>query len=830
MSNRYKLTALALAVSALVGCASGGGAGNVVSTTPPPSGGGGGTTTPTDSRIAFQSFTQKFTGTYGDTSVIYEMAPLTTTGLPEPTEKYKVTDYGFLRIRVEGSHNGSSEGAESTSPGAWSPGGYWFEADLNGDEHKDLYFIGHMEGAVDWMPGSNLMAFINDGNGHYRLAPEVFEGGTFPCIAGDGPLNNKTNPNDTCGFQNSNNFPIVQDFNGDGITDVFTVGSLFLSENGVIKNVSRENLPDIFFQDHIGPLFSHKTASGDIDNDKDVDIFLPVYKNTKLGYKLDGSLDACSGCNQIVPWMMLVNDGKGKFSLNTNFNTPGDVNVAGNWKRIWATSATINDFNNDGHGDVAVGWESPGLASSYGWLVNSAGNVYLNNGFNDWRTNPINLPANWYGSNGIAVDMKSFDFNGDGHNDILIFTSRHEPYYQGNVIQFMLNDGNGNFTDVTKTFNPSYSKYELGSGNTYWNGGGLMHIIDFDHDGDLDIVSTNGRSYVLLNNNGTFKLYDDFPMWADGDGGSLWPVEIDGKYWYDFISSKNTKVDGDTGYVDFYQVLDPPAGLDKLLYMDMFTKPNAYRDLAVQANNLYSDLFYYTRNNSYEHKLVYSRGKGTDQLGYVRKVGDVSLSYLSNRGSNTNSEYNSDSVGAFFQKNNFYAGVGVNFAEFDNAVNTAMFGQGRSLVKASTIGVELGYNYEWNNFSFTGAVRHNNTSVDGFRDYNDMLPLTIAKQNFDSNMLIAEVEYNKNIQLNDSVVWFVGADVEYLQYLNRPSHQVRFSQGGNFISTNAKEYKLNNTFLSLNTGFVIDGNLGITFSATDNSGFRTYTVSVGARF
>ena len=829
MLNQFKLTALSLAILAIVGCASGGGAGNVVSTgTPPPS--GGGTTTPTDTRIAFQSFTQSYNDKYGATSVVYEMAPLTTTGLPAPTEKYKVTDYGFLRIRVEGSHNGSDEGPESNNPGAWQPDGYWFEADLNGDNHKDLYFIGHYEGAIDWMPGASLLAFINDGNGHYRLAPEIFENNVFPCIAGDGPLNNKTDPNDKCGFQNSNNFPIVQDFNGDGITDVFTVGSLFLSENGVIKNVSHENLPDIFFQDHIGPLFSHKTASGDIDNDNDVDIFLPVYKNTKFGYKLDGSLDACSGCNQIVPWMMLVNDGRGKFSLNTNFSTPADVNIAGNWERIWATSAAVNDFNNDGHGDVAVGWESPGLASAYGWLENSAGNVYLNNGFNDWRTDPINLPANWYGSNGIAVDMKSFDFNSDGHNDLVIFTSRHTPYYEGNVIQFMLNDGTGNFSDVTQTFNPSYSKYELGSGTSWKNGGGLIHIIDFDHDGDLDIVSTNGRSYVLLNENGSFKLYDDFPMWDNGDGGNLWPVEIDGKYWYDFISSKSTTVDSDTGYVDFYQVLDPPAGLDKLLYMDMFTKPNAYREMAVNANNLYSDLFYNARNNTYNDKLIYSKGKGTDQLGYVKKLGDVSVSYLSNRGSNQHSEYNSDSIGAFVQHNNFYAGVGLNFAEFDNAVNTAMFGQGRSVVDAKTVGVEVGYNYAWNNFTFTGALRHNNTKVDQFTDYNDLLPLTIAKQNFTSNMAIAEVEYNKDIQLSDSLVWFVGADVEHIRYLSNPSHSTNFSQGGNFISTNEREYNLKNTFISVSTGLVVNGKLGVTFSATDNSGFRTYTVSVGTRF
>ena len=33
--------------------------------------------------------------------------------------------------------------------------------------------------------------------------------------------------------------------------------------------------------------------------------------------------------------------------------------------------------------------------------------------------------------------------------------------------------------------------------------------VDFDKDGDLDIVSSGVNSYVLLNNNGVFELYDN---------------------------------------------------------------------------------------------------------------------------------------------------------------------------------------------------------------------------------------------------------------------------------------------------------------------------------
>jgi hypothetical protein len=74
-------------IFAVVGCASGGGAAGITQaiTTPPPS--GGTTTTTTDKRVAFNSFEYSYDSVYGPTTVVYEMAPYTTAGLPAPTEK-----------------------------------------------------------------------------------------------------------------------------------------------------------------------------------------------------------------------------------------------------------------------------------------------------------------------------------------------------------------------------------------------------------------------------------------------------------------------------------------------------------------------------------------------------------------------------------------------------------------------------------------------------------------------------------------------------------------------------------------------------------------------
>ena len=821
---------IVLGLSGLVGCASGGGSAGLVQdpTPPPPST----STGSNDERIAFDDFTRSWSETiYGDVSITYGMSPYTTTGLPSPTEKFKIADYGFLRITANGQHNGSSEGNESTSQGPWLPGGYWFEADLNGDEHVDMYFIGHMEGAVDWTPGSLLMAFINDGNGHYRLAPEVFENGEFPCIAGGGSMNDKTDPNDVCGFQTGNNYPVIADFNNDGMTDVFTPSMLFLSDGGVIKNKSHDNLPDIFFQEHIGSVFVHRVDDGDADGDGDLDLFLPVFDSTEQGYMIDGST-TCSGCNEELPWMMLINDGTGNFSLNTNFDTPQTIQMGDEWNRIWATSTTLDDFNNDGLGDIAVGWESPSQAQYYGWLENSAGNVYLNAGNNDWRTTPINLPESWFGANGIGVDMDSFDFDNDGFTDIILQTTKHNPYYQGNVIQFFLNDGTGNFTDVTTTVNPDYAKYENGSGNGYWNGGGLLHVLDFDHDGDLDIVSTNGRSYVLLNSDGVFNVYDDFPTFDNGDGGVLWPVEIDGKYWYDFISSREIKVDSDTAYTDFFQVLDPPAQAE-LMLIDLYTKPNAYRDLVGIASRLNSDAFYFARNNNNDFKLFSTNSNNVDSYGFITEKENFGFGITKTTGVEQDSshsiDYVADTVTLYKNYGNTFFGLGITNTYFENSTKTVMFGEGTSEVDALTFAFEVSYNQPLPyGFDATIGTRVQSTTIDNFLDEGDMLPLEYEKQRFNTNLLVAGLGYKTATQ-RDGYVSYFHADVEHIRYLGKEGHLVNFSQGGTYTPTTVYNYDEQFTNVSLNVGIVVS-DFVVNLSIADRNNFKSTILSVGFNF
>jgi hypothetical protein len=118
-----------------------------------------------------------------------------------------------------------------------------------------------------------------------------------------------------------------------------------------------------------------------------------------------------------------------------------------------------------------------------------------------------------------------------------------------------MNNGDQTFTDVTDTVSPGNDKYFNGLDNGYWNGDGYLSIMDFDADGDLDIVDSSRGTYVLLNNNGEFELFDDFPNFREDS--VLYPVDINSTGTYDFVGyEENVNNLTDTSTITYFQVLD----------------------------------------------------------------------------------------------------------------------------------------------------------------------------------------------------------------------------------------------------------------------------------
>ena len=503
------------------------------------SSGGGSMVQPTPSAVitptahTFQNFDTQ--------TIVYELEGVETTvqystGEYQPpdnfdkTDKYKIAEYGFFQITAKGLHDGQHRNDDEALPSQpWDQDGQIYKADLNGDGWEDFFYQEAWEGSRDDQPNSYLWAFYNTGNGQFR--PE-----RIGCI-GYGDLDYKTDPSHACGFVSHIQRPIVADFNGDGLDDFYKTSILYLSGENGLENSSNQ-LPEFqFTQYHEQPgdlsgAWTHDNYAGDIDNDGDLDIF-GIYTDESVG------------------WTMMFNDGNGVFTPNHNFNYEPS---------LWATTAAIGDFNNDGHGDVAVGWFNP---------IDSAGAVFWNNGNNDWRDSRTELPPNYFGTNGNANDMEVLDFNNDGHLDILLASTTHDPYYDGRAIQFFQNMGNGTFTE--------WNVYESGSGD------GEMMLLDFDKDGDTDIVDIVDGTYVLLNNGDSWEIYDEFP--GVGTQRTFSPVEIDGKWFYDFIGIHQI-YEGDTSINTFYQVLDPPAQMAK----DIYTKPSGYADVASHNKFQYGNL------------------------------------------------------------------------------------------------------------------------------------------------------------------------------------------------------------------------------------------------
>lgn len=838
-------TQIVLVTSLALSACAGGGGGTIATpssvavppaSTPPVT-----TAAETDKRIKFEPITFKESvPKYGDTEVTYSVSEFQPSTNFNRTDKYKIADYGFFTATVKGTHTGSQDDPnEPIRSGTWEPTYQIYEADINGDSHKDFFAVEYIQGARDSSPKSRLLSFINDGNGHFKLSPDSFANNQFPCIGGGNQLDGNPAGSECGSYKSLIRNPVVADLDGDGRTDFFWPTLLYLSKGGALQNASN-TLPDFFNQPHIGPVFVHDLASGDVDGNNSIDIFVPVFGTTKTGYKLDGSKDPCSICNQPLPWVMLLNDGKGKFSMNTNFPTM-PILESNQSIKLWPSTATIADFDKDGKGDVAVGWADPKNAEHFGYVKNSAGMVYFNDGKNDWRVRtPAQLPANWYGENGRANDIVAVDFDGDGRIDIALASTRSDPYYVGRMVQIFKNVDGTSFIDVTKTVNAN-TKYELGNGTAWWNGEGTLTVLDFNKDGKPDIVDSSYNTYVLINENGKFKMVDNFPTVGGGaDGrnrGALYPVEIDGKWDYDFISYRFDEK-GDTGTTTMYQVLDPPLATMPNIYDtmldDFMRKPSKYTTMSALANRAYTDLFYYSRWNTNNARAFGTYNDGVSTFGGTFTMGDVGFTVLNAKSSKAvNGDWfgaDTDAVGMYTNRGKLFTMLGYSHSRLKGSVSSDFFGTASSNTTADTFGAEVSYKDRLGKISYSIGSRYNTTLLKGFVEQGSDINLTVADQRYSTVNLVAAVDYTDYFNLKGMTLYY-GADWEYLRYVYSNGSDVRVSTGGTFTNvrgTNALSKE--GSTLSLNAGAWINPNTNVLFSVSNATRDPSYTVAVGYRF
>jgi hypothetical protein len=138
------------------------------------------------------------------------------------------------------------------------------------------------------------------------------------------------------------------------------------------------------------------------------------------------------------------------------------------------TACTWFDANGNGIPDLYVasgGSEFPASSTSL------ADRLYLNKGNDAWVKSEAALPMSKYE---VTSVVKASDFNQDGHIDLFTGT-RLKPFAYGLPVNgnLLVNDGNGNFKNITEETAPGLIETGLIT-DAEW--------FDYDDDGDMDLI------------------------------------------------------------------------------------------------------------------------------------------------------------------------------------------------------------------------------------------------------------------------------------------------------------------------------------------------------
>lgn len=286
----------------------------------------------------------------------------------------------------------------------------------------------------------------------------------------------------------------VADFNNDGVDDFFGPSTgydkdpfigeanLLLLSDGA-KGYKDVSIGDPNF-DYLG--FTHGSGIGDINNDGNIDIV---------------TVDNCTPQNQIGV-RILVNDGKGEFTqAKVQKNTELGELCPG-----WMVA--LIDLNNDGYDELVVGSHAFEVKEDRIYWNDKSGEFDLSKYtslpvFETFDEKPLNDTLGIYGT----------DINYDGLVDIVMSKSER---YVGRGIQFFINNGNETFSDVTATYSP-WAKIETGNSN-----GSLIpwqiKEVDINNDGLLDIRFVYDKEQSYNHQNATAKNH--FYFWIKQKDGS----------------------------------------------------------------------------------------------------------------------------------------------------------------------------------------------------------------------------------------------------------------------------------------------------------------------
>ena len=341
----------------------------------------------------------------------------------------------------------------------YSWGFMWRIADFNNDGLADVIYIGTMnlsnnsiqctyqvcsDQQIDNADKPQPVLYLGNADGNLYNSPELL-------------IDNRDNKGMALGRQ-----LLIADYNNDKVLDIYIadhgVGkadgyrdSYYLSQpNGTWLESSNTHLSDNNFK-----VYDHGAATGDIDNDGDMDIVLTA-------------MSAGFWC--------LMNDGSG---FLTKRKCGGS----------FAFALEIVDMDNDGDLDAIVGGHennsSPMLTG-----------IHWNDGQGNFITYDTTPLKQYRDEWGIIPEVSASDLDNDGDMDIVY--SRTGKSYNGAAIQIIENLGNKKFKD--------YGIIPLVSADGWIDG---IRFRDLDKDGDIDVYLSSERiktSGAVVINNGNFDF------------------------------------------------------------------------------------------------------------------------------------------------------------------------------------------------------------------------------------------------------------------------------------------------------------------------------------